>query len=372
MNREMGRLIRNLDIIGPHLRSLTRTLNLVDTGSILTAASQLQVRQAEISRFLSAADFTTRHTDLLRATQIMHDLSVHTPVALNTFDRIHPSWFSALKEVSAPSSELAALARASLTDTTYRLMEMEPILAGMDLSFLSQKFKIQGSIVSELRRLLHSQTNAYRGLVSSLQTIPEVVQLPAFVLPGATLGLGVSSYAVEVLRPYESDDGDEVSSEITTLEEAKVELADVSSLLEMVDPGLVNLHVGTLEALNGDNRDRQRHVLTSLRTLWDELFRAIAPDSGVTEWLNAQGLVGEEHIFRGRPTRRARLKYILRNVDNDPLSDYVNAQIAAALQLHNIYQRVHIAEPGLTDQQLRVVVLNSEASLEYFIKVWKW
>ena len=372
MDREMRRLIRNIDIIGPHLTALTRTLNQIDVGNIGMAASLLQSQQAEINRFLSIADITTRQSDLFRATRILRDLSVRTPVALNALDDMHRSWLSALKEVSAPSEQLAALAKASLVDTSYKLMEMEPILAHMDLGFLSQQFKIQDSVVSELRRSLRNQTNSYRELVSSLQTIPEVVQLPVFILPEATRNLGVSSYAIEALRPWEPVDGDENSSEITVVEEHNVEIADMSFLLEMVDPQLVNLHMGTLEVLNGNNPDRQRHVLTSLRTLWDEMFRAIAPEHQVTEWLSSQGLVNEDHLSNGRPTRRGRLKYILRNVYNDPLSKYVDAQIAAALQLHDIYQRVHITDPGLSDHQLRVVVLNSEASLGFFIKVWKW
>lgn len=372
MDREIRRSLRIFDILRPQLTALTNTLNLIDVGSIGAATSLLQSQQAEINRFLSIADFTVRQTDLFKATQILNDLSVRTPVALNAFDRAHPSWLSMLKEVSISSSQLATLAKVSLSQTSHQLIAMEPILANMDFSFLSQQFKIQDSVVSQLRRSLNNQTNTYRALISSLQTIPEVLQLPVFVLPGATRGLSVSSYAVEALRPWEPTDGEEASPEITMVEEGDVGIADISSLLEMVDPELVNLYMGTLEALNGTNPDRQRHVLTSLRTLWDELFRAIAPDHGVTEWINSVGLASEDHLSKGRPTRRARLKYILRDVNNDPLSDYVNAQIAAALQLHDIYQRVHITDPGLTEQQLGVVVLNSEASLEYFIKVWKW
>ena len=368
MEREIQRYLRTFDIIGPQLTALTRKLNLVDIG---TAMSLFQSRHAEITRLLSAADFASRQTDLIRAARILNELSVRAPVGLNAFDRAHTSWRSALTEVSAPAAQLADIAKLSLSQNSFQLVTLEPLINPMDFSFLSQQFKIQDSVVAGLRRSFANLTDTYRSLASSFKTVPQVVQLPMAVLPGATRGLSISAYAVETLRPWEPSQDDEFSSEISMIEEDDVEIADLPSLLEMIEPGLVNLYAGALDALNGTNPERQRHVLTSLRTLWDELFRVIAPDAELVDWIHSQGSSSEEHMHEGRPTRRARLKYVLRNVNNGPLTDFVDAYIGMALQLHSVYNRVHITEPGLTDQQLRATVLNSEASLEYFIRVYK-
>ena len=361
---------RILDIMRPQLTALTRTLNLIDLGGMATAGSLFQSQHAEIRRLLSTADFAARQTDLIRAARILDDLSIHTSVGLNALDPVHASWMSALSEVSAPSAQLADLAKLSLSQTSFHLMTLGPAIDSVDFNFLSQQFKIQDSAVAGLRRSFANLTDTYRSLASSFQTVPELVQLPMFVLPGATRGLSVSGYAVEVLRPREPSEGGEASLEVSIMEEGDVEISDLTALLEVIDPRLVNLYSGALDALNGNNPERQRHVLTSLRTLWDELFRVIAPDPELFNWIDSLGLSNEEHLHEGRPTRRARLKYVLRNVNNDPLTDFVDAYIRMALQLHSIYNRVHTTEPGLTDQQLRTTVLNSEASLEYFIRVY--
>ena len=371
MESGIRRYLRTFDIISPHLNALTRTLNLVDIGSMGTAMSLFQPRHAEITRLLSVADFASRQTDLIGAARILDELSVRTPVGLNAFDMVHTSWRSALREVSAPSAQLADLAKLSLSQTSFQLLTLEPLINAMDFSFLGQQFKIQDSVVAGLRRSFANLTDTYRSLAGSFETVPQVVQLPMFVLPGATRGLSISGYAVETLRPWEQSQDGEFSSEISMIEEDDVEIVDLPSLLEMIEPRLVNPYAGALDALNGTNPERQRHVLTSLRTLWDELFRVIAPNAELVDWIHSQGSSNEEHMHEGRPTRRARLKYVLRNVNSGPLTDFVDAYIGMALQLHSVYNRVHITEPGLTDQQLRATVLNSEAALEYFVRVYK-
>ena len=371
MEREIGRSLRILEILRPQLTALTRTLNPIDIGTFGITTSLFQSQQAELAQLFSAAVVSARQTDLIRAALSLDQLSVLPPFGLNALDGVHASWLSALKEVSAPSIQLADLAKLTLSQTSFQLMTLEPLIDVIDFRFLSERFKIQDSVVAGLRRSFANLTDTFRSLAGSFQTVPAVIQLPMFVLPGATRGLSVSGYAVEALRPWEASEYGGVSPEISTIEEADVEVSGLPSLLEMIAPGLVHLYTGACNALNGNNPERQRHVLTSLRTLWDELFRVIAPDADVVGWIDSQGFSNEEYMHEGRPTRRTRLKYVLRNVDDGPLTDFVDAYIRMALQLHSVYNRVHITEPGLSDQQLRATVLNSDASLEYFISVYK-
>ena len=329
---------------------------------------QMQEQQADIHRMFENS-LASYYTELSSATRQLYDLSLGTALIPNMLEEAHASWLAEIRRVAMPSDHLERVARIALSDIAYDVSVTERFLSQFNYDVLGKHLNVQLSVISEVQSAMSSLWASYEGLTESFVSVEDFVQLPSFVLPGATRGLSVKSHALESLQPSPRLAGDDTSSETAIIKEGD---GGLSSLLGDMDPDLVPIYTGALESLDGSNPDRERHVLTSLRTLWDDVFRMMAPDSEVTAWAEAQALPSEEYFHEGRPTRRARLAYVLRDVNSAPITQYVDASVSAALKLHELFHRVHNTRVGLTQQQLRVVVLDTEVSLEYFLRAWKW
>lgn len=354
-----------------HQDSLTRTLALLNSSGFETVMRQMQEQQAETHRMLENS-FTAQYNELSKAIRQLYDLSLSTTFAPSILEQVHTSWLSELHRVAMPSEHLERIAQAALYDIAYDVSVTERFLSQFNYDGLGNHLNVQLSVICKVQSAMSSLWASYRGLAESFVSVDDFVQLPSFVLPEATQGLRVKGRVLETLQLSPQLVNDDALSEMEIVQEDHDDTVELSSLLGAIDPGLVPIYVGAVESLDGTNPDRERHVLTSLRTLWDEVFRVMAPDSAVTAWAEEQALPNEEYFHEERPTRRARLAYVLRNVNSDPITQYVDANVRAALKLHDLFQRVHNKRPGLNQEQLRVVLLDTRVSLEYFIRVWKW
>ena len=139
-------------------------------------------------------------------------------------------------------------------------------------------------------------------------------------------------------------------------------------LLQGVDPTLVRLYIGAHDALSGKSVDRARHVLSSLRELWQHLLRQLAPDEHVLSWAPSDD---KELRREGRPTRKARVLYICRTLNHAPLNDFVVADTRALVKFVDFFNRVHELDPGLTDKQLRALLLRTDSWLTYILQIWE-
>jgi len=191
--------------------------------------------------------------------------------------------------------------------------------------------------------------------------------MPAFVLPGATRELFTTACALETVCLLEEPERDSAGTEL--LEETEQETSLCADLLKMINPELMRPYMGAREALSARNPDRARHLLSSLRELWNHLLRALAPDDRVLVWLSQdrKDLLDD----KGRPTRKARILYLCRNVNFGALSEFVDQDTSALLELLDLFNRVHQLEPNLTDDQLRTLWIRSESGLMYVLELWR-
>ena len=351
--------------------SLTRTLALLSNSGVDAAMRQMQKQQAAIHGMIENS-LVAHYTELSKAARQLYGLSSRTTLAPNILEQAHASWLSELNRFAIPSNHLERVARMALSNISYEVAATEHFLSNFNYDILPRHLNIQLPVISGVQSAMSSLWTSYRGLTESFVSVENFVQFPSFVLPEATEGISVKSHALESLRLRPQPAGDGRSSETEIIEEGDDSAVGLSSLLGEIDLDLVPIYTGAMESLHGTNPDRARHVLTSLRTLWDAVFRVMAPDCAVMDWVEAQALPSEEYFHEGRPTRRARLAYVLRYVNSGPITQYVDANVRAALKLHELFQRVHNIRSGLTEQQLRVVVLDTRVSLEYFIRIWKW
>jgi hypothetical protein len=204
-------------------------------------------------------------------------------------------------------------------------------------------------------------------LAESVGTFPELTYLPVFTLPAATREIFVTNYALDAIYAPTEPSREEDASEVQLVAEVEQEISGCLGLLRSIDPALARPYIGAHDALHSRNPDRARHILSSLRELWNHLLHRLAPDGNVCQWMpNSDASL----LHEGKPTRRARILYICRNLNHDPLSDFVVQDTRALVTLVEFFNRVHELESELTDEQLRAVLLRTDSWLMYILQIW--
>ena len=331
-------------------------------------------QQLEITRALEMAGAATRIQEIVGANQHWQDLikqATATSRIAESLSAAHQSWLDTIKPIQHDFSQLSQLqasAKLALCDTSLRLSATERLMAGIDFEAIRGRFQIEMPVISGLESSIAHVAASYGNLAESLREISDITRLPAFVLPGATREIYTTSFALETLRPWDERDEDEAETEIQFVAEAELETSGCIALLQQVDPGLARPYIGARDALYGNNADRARHILSSLRELWNHLLRRLAPDDLVAAWI--PGVSNQKDLLHeGKPTRRARVLYVCRELNNDPLTDFLMHDTRALVKMIELFNRVHELETALTDEQLRAILLRTDSWLMYILQI---
>lgn len=367
MTRDLQRSLQAADMMRQHQATIARVVALLNNDGIADAIRQMQRHQTSINRILALADSAARQSDLFKAALTLHEVGARTSVALESLNRVHPSWLSSQGNVAIPPVQLANIAQLALSDVSRLAATSRLLWSGIDYDELAGSLKVQQSVMANVQNSMSAFTASYCHLAESFKGIGDVVTQPSFVLPGATQEVSTTGYALEVLHPLE----DEAGTEDIYLEfEGASENPDLITLLASVGMGLVDTYRGAVQALNGDNPDRSRHVLSSLRTLIDHLLRKLAPRETVREWIEERG--HHSYLDKGIPTRRAQILYMSKDIESEPLTKFIEADTKTLEELYTLYNRLHNLGTGISDSQLRAIVLRTESFLEYILRVREW
>ena len=142
-------------------------------------------------------------------------------------------------------------------------------------------------------------------------------------------------------------------------------LPSVDGLLEAFDERSIGLLHGARQSLRDDNPDRTRHVTTSVRELFTQVLNSLAPDDDIRGWTS-----NDDHFHNKRPTRRARLLFIFRHIDCDPLSRFVQDDVRAALSfVDSLNSGTHAVESRLSAVQLASIVSRMESLLVFLLQI---
>ena len=313
--------------------------------------------------------------DIFAASNYIYDVLEESSVSMAIGDMVHESWREQIGSLTNLSAQLDAVAMLSLKENSLQLAATENVLATIDFDFLKIKFDFPLPTLAAVERSLFDTTASYRALMESVPDLSGLVQMPSFVLPGATYNLYTAGHALKALE-LADEDLDEELDEDAEIEEALafvyveyVDNLDIVELLEFVHPDLVTLYLGAKEALYSNNPDRIRHALASLRELWNHVVRKIAPQEQALDWIAEHGKEGDLDC-NNRPTRRGKIKYISRNINSPPMVDFVDQSATMSTRLHKLYGRVHELEPGFSDDQLYPILWRTESELSYLIRIW--
>jgi hypothetical protein len=142
-------------------------------------------------------------------------------------------------------------------------------------------------------------------------------------------------------------------------------LPHVDDLLGRLDESLCALLVGARQAVRGNNPDRSRHVIASLRELLTHVLHTLAPDDRVIAWAASDKL-----IHNKQPTRRARLLYICRAIDCGPLTRFVEEDVDATLSfIDTLNSGTHAVESQFTPAQLASLISRLESLLVFLLQL---
>lgn len=309
-------------------------------------------------------------TEVVKANQHWQDMIEQAAASRQMFAetaRIHDSWKRTFKPIQDQMAELQAAAKLTLASMAYRLTVSERLLAGPNLEAIRRALAPPEPAFLKAWASVAEMTASYRSLAESIRTYPDIMELPVFALPGATRELFAAGHGIRVFRKPGEAVQEPDSSQIELVTEVERETSVCIELLQSIDPALATTYLGAHEALPGRNPDRARHVLSSLRELWNHLLRRIAPDERVLAWVPSSNT---DLVHEGRPTRRARVLYVCRNLNHPPLAAFIDQDTRALVRFVEFFNRVHALRQELTDEQLRALLLRTDSWISYILQVW--
>lgn len=211
---------------------------------------------------------------------------------------------------------------------------------------------------------LGGMIDAYRGWVEDVAVQPITwVNVPSacMVFPP----IEVFNEADVLVAVDEADQSEEIRversrirSEITSDSESNRE-----ALRNRGCGDLIPLLEGARDAILRNGPDHVRHAVTSLREAVTHLMHRLAPDDELRAWSKS------EHDFdKGRPTRRARLRYIYRAVDSGPFGEFVVKDVDAVLALFDVFQQgTHGISSDIAQQKLSALLVRVNYVIHFLI-----
>jgi hypothetical protein len=142
----------------------------------------------------------------------------------------------------------------------------------------------------------------------------------------------------------------------------------IEQLLRELNPDLINLLNGARYVLlDSKNPDRVRHFASSLRELFTHVLHQLAPNNKIKNWSTSSN-----YYHNGNPTRKARLLYICRELNNKPCLNFLNIDIESVLDLLDLFQSgTHKIKTELSEHQLNLMLMRMEGVLTSLLLVWK-
>lgn len=250
-------------------------------------------------------------------------------------------------------SDLSILAETSLT---------KAVASGFASAFKLPEFKL-----TTAREEFLGFSSSYESLVTSL-TRPETSLLglpPRFTeLPAREFFIGSRLVKSVSVREPEEDESERQSVEAER--ELSVETGDaLLTMLSRLDAGFINMRQGALHALASSNPDRIRHAVTSYRELFTHVLHRLSPDDELRAWSTSP-----DDFANGKPTRRARLKYVCRHINHGSYTHFVKKDIDAMLAVVDLFQEgTHAVKPSFTEVQLIAFKARVESVIRFLIEI---
>jgi hypothetical protein len=262
-----------------------------------------------------------------------------------------------LESVRSQLADIGHMARVA--QSSFALIDWASINDSLPLPV-----EIDSGIQSIYLRFSQSHTRYLESLQASTSTIlalpPEFTRLPTVeYFTGVDL---LETVLVEEHQVDETDEKQVLRTEIVAETEE-----GLREELIFLDPGLIRLWEGAEHALRSNNPDRARHVATSLRELFTHVLHKLSPDNEIRQWNQSPELYD-----KNKPTRKARLLFICRGVNQGPFADFLAKDIDAAIAFIQLFQRgTHEILIPFSEEQLVALKIRMEGLIRFLITIYR-
>ncbi len=296
-----------------------------------------------------------------KLTEIANKLVIPESTLLNIFEN-QKHIQNRLKKISVDKNVAEAFVRIDTTRILAAALTAQVKLVNIEKISLGKIVGIDSALSKKFSTNLGKLTNSYQSLINMATASKSLAQY----LPLITTYPPVDYYReIKLLDNITIERDSENSVEKLIDREVGGSLPSVDDLLEDLNPSLCRLLEGARQSLSADNPDQVRYVTISLRELFTHVLHELAPDKDIREWTT-----NSEYFHDNRPTRRARLLFICRNINFDPLTRFVEYDVKAALCfVDSLSSGTHVVESKLTPLQLSSMVARMEALLVFLLQI---
>ena len=274
---------------------------------------------------------------------------------INPVKDLAASVSSILPNIQFQINEIAAIAK--LADTT---------IIAIDWSHFYNRLAIPLETSKIFKSVFLSFSESYKNLIDSFR----VNQFSILNHPPDFTRLPTIEYftSADLLESIVNEDA--ILTEAENKQQLREGLASETEdslrvQLLSLNAGLIRLWEGAVSALKSDNPDRARHFATSLRELLTHVMHELSPDVEIKKWNPDQKLYD-----KNRPTRRARLLFICRNINHGPFSDFVEKDVEAVLAFVQLFQQgTHAIDIPYTEDQLLALKTKMEGVIRFLISI---
>lgn len=262
------------------------------------------------------------------------------------------------------AQSLSALSlQTSIIKATEFSILAEKSLYSITTANLGSKIALAGEKKNFLTSSVFGLSNSYLALLESFERNPlSYTQIN----PSLSRIAPVEYFSTANLLEAISVEEDATPEEELLKEEIQYENEILLSRhLPKIDPGLYKMWKGAIEAYNSDNSDRVRHFSTSIRELYTHLIHKLAPDESIKKWTS-----DPIYFHEGRPTRKARLLFICRNINSDPFSVFIKKDVEATIAFIDIFQKgTHDIDPVFSPNHLVTIKSKAENTLKFLLEI---
>lgn len=338
--------------------------------------SLAQLAQIELEKYNEIESLSKQMTEVSNATAIISDSFEKQDFLsqdINDFVSTSRYWHKEIEMYSNSHSEAEAsqlaldchyndvIEAALIAQKRAELLNWDNI--GTSIGIPSEMISPAVHSFSDLLETYHELFRSLNGAEHKFASLPPFAsKFPPVEIITSSNFLRTISREETPQKPVEDvGEIEEIESHINEEIEASPE-----ELLDQAVPSLVPLWEGAKQSLTSDNPDRHRHTIVSLREIVTHLLHHLAPDEDIRSWTTDDSLYHE-----GRPTRRARLLFICRDLNHGPFQVFLEKDVSAHIELIQILQRgTHKLDIELTQEQLSALVIKTGSLIRFILVVW--
>jgi hypothetical protein len=355
MGVDLNALMRQRDSFGPHSAAREALNELTRNPSYRWAMDGAMT--SPISEAARVANLSA--IEMVKKNQV--------PIEFANREKFSLGWNERFRVIEgSPANAVRSALDAHLSYIAHISVLSESALARFTWENVGSTLRFPDSLLTGLRSQVLDFTRSYGRLMDSFnhsQSIiltmpPDFSELAAqeFFL-GARL---VKSISVDAQEDELEEESEDVEGQIAIVLEDELQ-----AMLAGLDAGLVNMIKGAREALHATNTDRVRHVITSYRELNMHVLHLLSPDNALKAWSTSP-----DDFANGRPTRKARLKFICRNINHGAFDDFVNKDIETMVQVFDFLNKgTHEITTNFSEPQLLALKVKAESTVQFLLAI---